>query len=263
MTYQEILSTLENVVPELTDQTLPQLFNHTTSQRKTDGSIVTEADMAMQEVLQQALKSIAPEVVMLSEEMDSQQQQAVIHSGLPYWCLDPVDGTNNFHHGVPLYAVSLALIDQQQIRLGIIYDPDRKEVFSAYQGSGLRINGLAATSRLQPEKLKGCLASVDFKRLSNPLKERLIEKMPFKSQRNIGTCALEWAWLAAGRTQLLLHGGEKFWDYAAGCLLLEESGGVSCTDSGEPVFNNSLDSRPIVAASHHSLHRQWLAYLTN
>ena len=85
--------------------------------------------------------------------------------------------------------------------------------------------------------------------------------MPFKSQRNIGSCALEWAWVAAGRIHLLLHGGEKIWDYAAGTLLLEEAGGLSSDFDGQPIFNHSLSPRPVVAAVSPGLYRLWLNQL--
>ena len=262
MSYLNLVKSLELLIPKLADEWLPQFFNRTTAEIKSDGSIVTAADYAMQDSLARELKLLAPEIAMLSEEMSTKKQKEVMDSGQPYWCLDPVDGTNNFHHGVPLYAVSLALIEHNEIRLGIIYDPDRHELFSACQNSGLRINGQLHMKPEQPDILKKCLASVDFKRLNSAMKDRLLQDMPFKSQRNIGTCALEWAWLAAGRTQLILHGGEKFWDYAAGTLLLQEAGGLSSTDEGEAIFNNSLQNRLIIAASHRQLHQQWLAYLT-
>ncbi len=263
MTDLRLLKQLEQLIPTISDNILNHFFNLTTAEIKEDGSIVTEADLAMQNTLTSELKKIAPDVRMLSEEMSTQQQQQVIRGHQSYWCLDPVDGTNNFHHGVPLFAISLALIEDNEIHLGIIYDPVRKEIFSAIKGYGLRINGNNYFPREQPESLSECLASVDFKRLNSEMKEMLCEQMPFKSQRNIGSCALEWAWLAAGRTQLLLHGGEKFWDYAAGCLLLAEAKGSSCTDTLQTVFNNSLESRSIIAASTPSLHKLWISFLVS
>jgi myo-inositol-1(or 4)-monophosphatase len=257
----QLLITLEKMLPAITDKTLARFFLNTTAQRKTDGSIVTEADTAMQLALKKELYDISPQFNMLGEEMNVQQQLQVLNDCSSYWCLDPVDGTNNFHHGVPLFAVSLALIKNCQLALGLVYDPVRKELFSAARGTGLRINGHLSIKTEQPLALNRCLASIDFKRLNTPMKKRLIDTMPFKSQRNIGTCALEWAWLAAGRTQLLLHGGEKFWDYAAGCLLLEESDGVSSTHNLEAVFNNSLDDRSIIAASTRSLYLLWSEFM--
>ena len=261
MTDLSYLQELEKLVVSTADEVLDQYFLQTTASLKQDGSIVTEADITLQARLNQELKQLSPEVAMLGEEMSPEQQQQTINSGSPYWCLDPLDGTNNFHHGVPLFAVSLALVSNREISLGLVYDPIRKEVFSAIKGSGLRINGQPVDKPDQPKKLNRCLASVDLKRLDMSMKRRLLEHMPFKSQRNVGTCALEWAWLAAGRVQLLLHGGEKFWDYAAGTLLLDEAGGCSCSNRDEAIYNNSLESRPVIAASNAQLHESWMGYL--
>ncbi len=258
---QKFQQQLEDTVRITSDQVLDAYFLRTTADFKSDGSIVTEADLNMQQSLTQALNQQAPEIQMLGEEMTREEQQAIIDSGQAYWCLDPLDGTNNFHHGVPLFAVSLGLVVDKALHLGIVYDPVRKELFSALKNHGLRVNAKSHQNSVQPQTLKQCLASIDFKRLNHEMKARLIQEMPFKSQRNIGTCALEWAWLACGRTQLLLHGGEKLWDYAAGSLLLSESEGLSCTDTQEPVFRNNLDNRPVLAASNANLHAQWLKFL--
>ena len=195
MSDQQLLITLEQLIPEISDKILDQFFQHTTAQRKSDGSIVTEADFAMQQALTRELVQLAPQIGMLSEEMSEQQQLKLLTECDSYWCLDPVDGTNNFHHGVPLFAVSLALIKNRELAIGLVYDPVRKEIFSAAKGTGLRINGNMAEKAEQPAEMQKSLASVDFKRLNTSMKQRLFEKMPFKSQRNIGTCALEWAWL--------------------------------------------------------------------
>lgn len=255
------LENLEQIIRTTSDSVLGDYFQHTTAQFKSDGSIVTEADLAMQSSLQQALHEISPEFPLLGEEMNLDQQRSIIDSAEAYWCLDPLDGTNNFHHGVPLYAVSAALIVDRELRIGLVYDPVRQELFSALKGTGLRINGLNHQKPTQPEHLNRSLASIDFKRLNQGLKGRLLANMPFKSQRNIGTCALEWAWLAAGRIQLLLHGGEKYWDYAAGSLLVDEANGVSCGYAREPIFNNTLDNRPVIAASTANLHLAWQSFL--
>jgi len=261
MNSEQLLKTLEALLPALADPILGRHFEHTTATTKHDGSIVTEADQEMQQTIARALNELRPEALMLGEEMTTEEQQAVIDSGMPYWCLDPLDGTNNFHHGMPLFSVSLALIEQRRVAVALVYDPVRKELFSARRGGGLRVGGMPAERPPQPAGLRDCLAFVDFKRLKKPLKARLLEHMPFKSQRNIGSCALEWAWLAAGRSQLLLHGGEKFWDYAAGVLLLQEAGGFSSAEDGTAIFNHSLDNRPCIAASTAALQEQWRAYL--
>jgi myo-inositol-1(or 4)-monophosphatase len=255
------LTRLEQIISNASDEILTPFINNTTAQRKSDGSIVTEADIQMQNTLHKELANFAPEVTLLGEEMEASAQQRIIDSSDAYWCLDPLDGTNNFHHGVPLFSVSVALVSEQKIKAGLVYDPVRKEMFSALAGHGLRINGVAHEKSEQPQRLGDCLASVDFKRLEVFRREHLVRHTPFKSQRNAGSCALEWAWLAAGRLQLLLHGGEKLWDYAAGVLLNAEAGGISCGFARESIFNNSLESRPVLAASTATLHRAWADFL--
>jgi myo-inositol-1(or 4)-monophosphatase len=257
------LSTIEEIVCKHADALLTQYSGRIDAKVKQDGSLVTEIDTQMQQVITNDLNLLMPDIRMLGEEMPQSQQLQVIQSGVSFWCLDPVDGTNNFYHGVPLFAVSLALVEKGKIVLGIVYDPVRKECFSTVKGAPLQINGCAITKPIQPKTLKECLASVDFKRLDPKVSQQIVGSIPFKSQRNVGTCALEWAWLAAGRVQLLLHGGEKLWDYAAGCLLLESAGGLSCSQPGEAVFNGTLSPRRVIAASDELLHQHWLEYLSD
>jgi len=251
------LATIQQIIRQSTESSLNPYFTQSTANFKNDGSIVTEADIAMQNAMTAAWQTRYPAVLMLGEEISEQEQIDVIQSGQDYWCLDPLDGTNNYHHTLPLFSVSLALISNNEIILAIVYDPVREEFFSAFKGHGLWINDSKACPPTQPESMAKSIALIDFKRLHVDLRKPLVEQPPYKSQRNIGTCALEWAWLAAGRAQLLLHGGEKFWDYAAGYLLASEAGGCSETLEGEPVFVGGLSPRSVIAASNTELFTQW------
>ena len=253
----EDLNSIEEIIRKSAEVSLNTYFAMSTANFKADGSIVTEADIAMQSAMTSALQARYPDVLMLGEEISEQEQLDVIESGQDYWCLDPLDGTNNYHHTLPLFSVSLALISRGSTVLAIVYDPMRREFFSAFKGHGLWINGTRASRPVQPDSMSQSIAFVDFKRLQLDLKRHLIEHTPYKSQRNIGTCALEWAWLAAGRVQLILHGSEKFWDYAGGCFLNSEAGGMSLTLDGEPVFSGCLSPRSVVAASNPQLFAQW------
>ena len=255
------LATVQSIIKESAESSLTAYFKQSTASFKNDGSIVTEADIAMQEAMTNGLAKHYTDVMMLSEESSDQDQLKAMKSGHDYWCLDPLDGTNNYHNTLPLFSVSLALISENQIIMGIVYDPIRQEFFSALKGHGLWINNSKVKPPEQPKKMKHSIAFVDFKRLSLDIKLPLIERAPYKSQRNIGTCALEWAWLAAGRVQLLLHGGEKFWDYAAGYLLTSESGGISETIEGESIFNGTLSPRSVIAASNAELFEQWTNWI--
>ncbi len=253
------LNDIQTIISDAARQSLGIYFTRSTADYKDDGSIVTEADLAMQQMLTETLRKRFPLVHMLGEEVDAPSQRAVIESGEAYWCLDPVDGTTNYHATVPLFSVSLGLVHEGEIVLGVVFDPNRQEFFAALRGEGLWVDGRRLQRPDQPDRLRDAIAFVDFKRLSGTLGCSLVTDTPYKSQRNIGTCALEWAWLATGRVNLLAHGSEKLWDYAAGLLLLEESGGRAETFDGEAIFNGSLDPRSVVAASTPELFASWAA----
>ena len=93
MSNQQLLIALEHLIPAISDKILSRYFQNTTAQRKADGSIVTEADLAMQQEITRELLKITPQISMISEEMSAQQQLKVVTECDSYWCLDPVDGT--------------------------------------------------------------------------------------------------------------------------------------------------------------------------
>jgi myo-inositol-1(or 4)-monophosphatase len=251
------LIAVQDIIREVTADTLPLYYSRSTADYKSDGSIVTEADLLMQKNLTPALARRYPDVRMLSEEISEPMQHEVLQSSEDFWCLDPVDGTTNFHATMPLFSVSLALIRGGEVVLGVVYDPSRREFFGAIRGQGMWINGETVERPQQPQRLGDCIAFVDFKRLNDRISTTLVNKTPYKSQRNIGTCALEWAWLAAGRANLLIHGSERIWDYSAGLLLTQEAGGISETFAGEPVYLQSLEPRSVIAASNPELFSLW------
>ncbi|HGG60351.1 MAG TPA: inositol monophosphatase family protein [Gammaproteobacteria bacterium] len=224
---------------------------------KADGSLLSELDLALNRNIRLMLRGIAPEVAFLSEEMPREKQQRTLHSGAPYWCLDPLDGTSNFVGGIPFFCVSLALVDGGFPSHAIVYDPVRDELFSAIQGQGAWLNETPLQTCASEMPLRKSIGLIDFKRLEKPLAMALIDGRPFSSQRNFGACALEWCWLAAGRGHLLLHGGQKLWDHAAGFLILTEAGGAAETLDGETVFNGTLDTRSVIAAGDPALFAQW------
>ena len=252
------LIAIQDIIRAAASTSLAIYYRRSTADYKADGSIVTEADLAMQQALTDVLAERYPQVEMLGEEISEEQQLEVIQGEADYWCLDPVDGTTNFHATVPLFSVSLGLISDGEIVLGIVYDPNRDEFFGAIKGQGFWINSRQVTRPEQPQALGSCIAFIDFKRLNDEMSISLVQNSPYKSQRNIGTCALEWAWLAAGRANLLLHGRERIWDYTAGVLLTQEAGGKCETFDAEPVFKQTLVPRSVIAASNPELFEQWV-----
>ena len=257
------LVTLKNIVVDAAQEELVPRFRRVKPSYKDDHSILTEADKAMDRRLKQELRRHAPHIHFLSEEMPKQtQQQLLQHVDEPLWCLDPLDGSRNFAFGLPSFTVSLALIYRNEPIIGVVYDPTLDECFGAEKDQGAWLNDQQLTAQFVDTPLARTLALVDFKRLPKPLAMRVINETPFGSQRNVGSCAREWAWMAAGRAHILLHGGQQLWDYAAGVLILAESGGYSCTLNGEDVFKADLQPRSVVASPDAALFNHWYAWLT-
>jgi myo-inositol-1(or 4)-monophosphatase len=240
-------------------------FQHVAAQAKADGSLVTEADLGVQAIVRAELEQAYPGVPLLGEEMSGEEQQALLASAeTAIWCLDPLDGTSNYAGGFPYFCISLALLWEGQTRLGLVLDPVRDECFVAERGSGAWLNGMPLASPFIGEDLGDCLAIVDLKRLPESLLARLGARAPYRSLRSLGSVALEWCWLAAGRGRLYLHGGQRLWDYAAGRLIASETGVQSrlLAPGGEPVTAElSLTPRLAVAAANPVLLARWSSWL--
>ncbi len=230
---------------------------------KQDGSWVTDIDRRMQNQLLAQLRRRWPQYGFIGEEMTHADQVAVCdRSRAGYWVLDPLDGTTNFTAGFLFYGVSLALVVDGRARLGVVFDPVRGECFSARAGRGARLNGERLTcSASATHTLGECIAIIDYKRLVGDLAAQLVRSPPYRSQRNLGSSVLEWCWLAAGRAQLYLHGGQKLWDFAAGYLILTEAGGVATSLSGKPLDCARLRKRSVVAAVNPDLLTRWDAWI--
>ncbi len=260
--HQQMLQQLVAIVRESATEELLPRFRQIAHNFKSDGSVVTEADYAMQQHMIEALRQQWPEIPLLGEEMSEAEQRSLMSNSLQgLWVLDPLDGTSNFAAGIPCFAVSLALLVDQQVQLGLIYDPLRDECFSAIAGEGAWLNGGALSVGENPLPLQNCIAQVDFKRLPGSMAASIASQPPYSSQRSFGSGALDWCWLAAGRVHLYLHGQQKLWDYSAGQLILREAGGECCTLQGEPVFQGRLEPRSVIAALHPSHFAAWRDYV--
>lgn len=226
-------------------------------QRKSDGSLCTEAGMAAQAALTRKLQAIL-NVPVLGEEMPAAEQHALWEAGREgLWCIDPIDGTSNFVRGLPYFAVSAALLREGRSVLGVVYDPAADEVFAAEQGKGAFLNGEKLVGREGVESLSLALANVDLKRLDTKLVLRLAAHPPYSSQRNFGASALDWCYTAAGRYDVYLHGGQKLWDYAAGTVILREAGGHACCIGNDDFAQGDIWQRSVIAARDPQLFEQW------
>ena len=195
-----------------------------TINRKSQNDFVTEVDrMAEQEIIQ-VIKHAYPDHAILAEESGE-------HKGNDYtWVIDPLDGTTNFLHGYPQYAVSIALKHKGKTEVGVVYDPLRDDLFTAEKGGGATLNNRRIRVSKQSD-LSVALIGTGF-----PFKypQHLDAYMGmFKTLtpktagiRRAGSAALDLAYLAAGRLDGFWEIGLKEWDMAAGILLVQEAGGV-------------------------------------
>ena len=252
---------IESLVRQVAIEEILPRFNKITYSIKQDGSLLTEADLATDKRIQQGLATLHPNIAFLSEEMTLEQQTRLLQESERLWCLDPLDGTSNFAAGIPLFATSLALFEKGKVVLGITYDPIRDEMFSAVAGQGAWLNNQPLHCRASGFQLKNAVVIADLKRLSPRLQQALLQKKPYGSQRNLGTCVLEWAWMAANRGHAYLHGGMKLWDLAAGSLILSEAGGYSATLDGEIVFKPVMEPRSVVISPDKQLFKEWMQFL--
>jgi myo-inositol-1(or 4)-monophosphatase len=206
-----------------------------------------------------------PQFGLLGEEMSAGEQEALMRdSERGLWILDPLDGTANFASGIPFFGVSVALLGEGRVQAGVVYDPVRKESFSALLGQGAWLNGEPLQVRGPAPALRGAMGMVDLKRLPGELIERFAIASPYRSQRSFGSVALDWCWLAAERVQVYLHGGQKLWDYAAGSLVLAEasgSGGLYEDYAGNRVQALTLQPRIAIAATSVGLFEEWNGWL--
>ncbi len=230
-------------------------------QRKSDGSLFTAADLAAQAALVERLQDLCP-VPVVAEEMSREEQAGHWLEGEEgLWCIDPIDGTSNFVNGVPYFAVSVALMRRGRPVLGVVHDPVAGETFYAASGGGAFLDGEPLPIKGFVPQLRNAMAGADLKRVPRALATALVDRPPIASLRSFGAGTLEWCYVAAGRMDVYLHGGQKLWDYAAGSLILAEAGGSMAGLHGGDFWAAPLWQRGVVAALDPRLFEQWQAWV--
>jgi myo-inositol-1(or 4)-monophosphatase len=221
---------------------------------KGDINLVTEADKMSEDLIIAAIRRTFPEQGILSEESPA------INTGSPLrWIIDPLDGTTNYAHGYPVFCISIALEKEGMVILGVIYDPTRRDTFTAVRGEGAYLNGKRlAVSRTQ--ELTRSLLATGFPydiRSSKDNNINFFNGMAMEAQaiRRAGAAALDIAYVACGRFDGFWELKLMPWDMAAACLLVEEAGGKITDLSGAPW--NILS--PNVLVSNGRIHEQMIA----
>jgi len=191
---------------------------------KSRANLVTEADEASQAAIVQSLKNRFPEHGFLGEE-GLNDRHAETEA---FWIIDPLDGTSNYVHGFPYYAVSIALWVRDRVEVGVIFDPTRNEIFAAAHGAGATLNGQPIKTSGE-DQLKSAMAMASLPVATDPenpaVKQFLRALTKLQTVQRSGSAALNLAYVATGRIDCFWSSSLHPWDVAAGALLVTESGG--------------------------------------
>jgi myo-inositol-1(or 4)-monophosphatase len=197
--------------------------------------LVTEADVAVETMFRRMIAERFPEHTILAEEFG---EDASTRGASHCWVFDPIDGTNNYAHGLPIFCSSLALEIDGRAEIGAIYDPTRKELFVAERGGGALLNG-------KPIRVSDSATLVESMLVTGfpyDVHTRIPEIVGLfgefvgraRAVRRLGSAALDLCYIASGRMDGFWEQDLKPWDIAAGMLIVEEAGGKVTDFTGEP-----------------------------
>jgi myo-inositol-1(or 4)-monophosphatase len=221
---------------------------------------VTETDTAAERVILEGLRAAFPTHTILGEESGFEEALEQSDRETPHWVVDPLDGTNNFAHAFPHICVSLGLLVDGEVIVGVIYDPLRDETFTATRGGGASLNDDPIAVSETPELADAFLAT-GFpydRRVAAFNNTAMLDHFLRRSQgvRRAGSAALDLAYVATGRFDGFWEPKLSPWDVAAGLLLVEEAGGRTSDFEGgtarlltgeEVVANNGLIHKEMLA----------------
>ena len=213
---------------------------------KGPGDFVTASDKKVEKILINELQEARPSYSILSEEIGQINNDKSFK-----WIIDPIDGTANFLHGIPHFAISIGLEHDDEIICGIVYDPIKDEMFVAEKGNGSYLNNqrMRVSSR---SKLKDCIVFTGGPKLESKNKELALEEYKkFSSKilipiRKLGSASLDMAYVAAGRCDGFWQRNLNYWDIAAGIILVKEAGGFVTDFEGE---NRYVENKTILATN--------------
>ena len=201
---------------------------------RTKGSVTnlcTSADVAVQEFLSRSLRELLPGSGFLGEENDALDTR---HAYV--WVVDPIDGTANFARQIPECCICVALRGNDEILLGVVYNPFHDQLFSAVKGGGAQLNGEPIHVSDRPFEQGLLLTAMCLYHKENaPVCSDIILEAYNKCNdvRRFGSCAIELCYIACGLCELFFEYRVQAWDYAAACLVLTEAGGVLSGRDGE------------------------------
>lgn len=191
---------------------------------KSLNSLVSYVDKTAEQQLVDALRKLLPEAGYITEEDTPTEKSDHLN-----WVIDPLDGTTNFLHGIPVFAISVALMEKEEVVLGTVYELGQKEMFTAWKAGGAYLNGKPIRVNRGKELSETLLATgfpyYDFHRMKEfmDLLTELFKRT--RGVRRLGSAATDLAYVACGRFDAFFEYGLSPWDVAAGVLLVKEAGG--------------------------------------
>lgn len=257
---QQQLATLENEVCQLAREVAAfqrqelAVFDRGNIEHKGVHDLVSYVDRQSEERLVERLQQLLPEAGFITEEGTVVQEDKALR-----WIIDPLDGTTNFTHGLPFFSISIALAAGEELLLGVVYESNREECFSAYKDGGARLNGKTIRVSEVPVLDQALLATgfpyYAFDRIENYLDVLRYFMQHTQGMRRLGSAALDLAYVACGRFEGYFEYNLNSYDVAAGALLVAEAGGKVTDFNGGSAY---LFGREILAANAH-VHESMLA----
>ncbi len=213
--------------------------------KKGPADFVSTADLKAESIIREELSYARPDYGFLMEESGAHEGSDASDRR---WIVDPLDGTTNFLHGLPHWAISIALEERGELIAGLVFDPIKDEVFRAEKGQGAFLNDRRIRASA-PRDMSSSLVATGMVRASGDARyfaELQAALMGTGGIRRWGTASLDLAYVAAGRYQGFWEYGLSPWDVAAGIVILREAGALVSDTSGKPI---RLDSPSILAGN--------------
>jgi myo-inositol-1(or 4)-monophosphatase len=215
---------------------------------KGDIDLVTEADLASEDLIIERIRSYYPQHAILAEESGETMLVGGKRSEWK-WIIDPLDGTTNYAHGYPCFCVSIALEHNGTLEIGVIYDPVRDEMFAAERGNGATLNGRRIRVS-EVEELKDAMLCTGFpynvRERPDFTRDFANFTMAAQAVRRDGSAAIDLAYVACGRFDGFWEDGLSPWDIAAGMVLIEEARGKVTNFDNEPL---SIYTKKVLATN--------------
>lgn len=226
---------------------------------KGDIDLVTEADIAAEELIIDRIRSYYPRHGILAEE--SGEAVTVGETASEWrWVIDPLDGTTNYAHGYPCFCVSIGVEHNGKLEFGVVYDPMRKELFAAERGQGATLNDRRIRVSDVEELSKAMLVTgfpYNVRERPDFAREFVTFTMNAQAVRRDGSAAIDLAYVACGRFDGFWEDGLNPWDMAAGVLLIQEAGGRVSNFNDEPL---SIYTKKVLATNG-LVHQPMLGFL--